>query len=106
MAWANGNKKWTVPFVSLNGTSCRVDIYARDYAGDTVTELSLSNTNAPGCAAANPFEYSEDNDSDLLSVIRYRTGYLRLIEHEYGGLADIYPSVNTDRYVEFYYGDY
>lgn len=105
MAWANGNKKWTVPFVSLNGTSCRVDIYARDYAGDTVTELSLSNTNAPGCAAANPFEYSEDNDSDLLNVIRYRTGYLRLIEHEYGGLADIYPSVNTDRYVEFYYGE-
>ena len=105
MAWANGNKKWTVPFKSLNGASCRVDIYAKDYDGDTVTELSLSNTNAPGCAAANPFEYSEDNDADLLNVIRYRTGYLRLIEHEYGGLADIYPSVNTDRYIEFYYGD-
>lgn len=105
MAWANGNKKWTVPFKSLNGTSCRVDIYARDYTGDTVTELSLSNTNAPGCAAANPFEYSEDNDADLLNVIRYRTGYLRLVEYEYGGLADIYPSVNTDRYIEFYYGD-
>ena len=105
MAWANGNKKWTVPFKSLNGTSCRVDIYAKDYDGDTVTELSLSNTSAPGCAAANPFEYSEDNDADLLNVIRYRTGYLRLIEYEYGGLADIYPSVNTDRYIEFYYGD-
>ena len=103
MAWSNGNKKWTVPFKSLNGTDCRVDIYAKDYTGDTVTELSISNTSAPGCAAANPFEYSEDNDSDLLNVIRYRTGYLRLIEYEYGGLDDIYPSVNTDRYIEFYY---
>lgn len=96
MAWTYGNKRWTVPFLSLNGTSCRVDIYQRGYTGSTVTTLT---------AAADPFEYDEDNDEDLLShVIRFRTGYLRVVEANYGDLADIYPSVNTDRYVEFYYG--
>lgn len=88
-------KRWTVPFVSLNGTSCRVDIYDDDWTG-SVTTLT---------GAANPFEYEEDDDEDLLNgVIRYRTGYLRLIEQNHGDLDDLHPSVNTDRYIEFYYG--
>ena len=96
MAWSYGNKRWTVPFVSLNGTSCRVDIYKRGYTDSTVETLT---------GAANPFEYEEDDDEDLLNgVIRYRTGYLRLIESNRGDLDDVYPSVNTDRYIEFYYG--
>ena len=87
--------RWTVPFVSLNGTSCRVDIYDEGWTG-SVTTLT---------GAANPFEYEEDDDEDLLNgVIRYRTGYLRLIENSRGDLDDVYPSVNTDRYIEFYYG--
>lgn len=105
MAWALGNKRWTVPFVSLNGTICRVDIYKRGYTGSEVIELSANNPTTPGVAAANPFAYSEGDDEDLLNnVIRYRTGYLRLIEETYGSLDEIYPAVNTDRYVEFYYG--
>ena len=87
--------KWTVPFMSLNGTSCHVDIYEEDYNGEVITLTG----------AANPFEYEEDADEDLLNgIIRYRTGYLRVIEENYGDLDDIYPLVNTDRYVEFYYG--
>jgi hypothetical protein len=97
MAWTNGNKRWTVQFKSLNGTTCRIDIYKRGYTGTIVDTLT---------AAANPINYSEDNDSDLLNnVIRFRTGYLRLIENNYNDLIEIYPSVNTDRYVEFYYGE-
>lgn len=89
-------KRWTVPFVSLNGTSCRVDIYDEGWTG-AVTTLT---------AAADPFEYEENDDEDLLNgVIRYRTGYLRLIEENYGDLDDVYPSANTDRYIEFYYGN-
>ena len=96
MAWANGNKRWTLPFVSLNGTSCRVDIYQRGYTGSTVTTLT---------GAENPFEYEEDDDSDLLNgVIRYRTGYLRVIEENHGELDDLYPLVNNAHYIEFYYG--
>ena len=97
MAWSYGNIRWTVPFVSKNGTSCHVDIYMRGYSGSSVTTLY---------GAADPFEYDEDNDKDLLNhVIRYRTGYLRVIEEHYGDLSAIYPTLNTDRYVEFYYGN-
>jgi hypothetical protein len=96
MAWANGNKRWTLPFVSLNGTSCRVDIYQRGYTGSTVTTLT---------GADNPFEYEEDDDSDLLNgVIRYRTGYLRVIEETQGEHHDLYPLLNNAHYIEFYYG--
>lgn len=88
--------RWTVPFMSLNGTSCRVDIYDEGFTGDATTLTG----------AANAFEYSEIDDEDLLNmVIRYRTGYLRLIEEERGELDAIRPSVNTDRYIEFFYGD-
>ena len=87
--------RWTVPFKSLNGTDCRVDIYDEGWTGG-VTQLT---------GADNPFEYEEDDDEDLLEcVIRYRTGYLRIIEENRGDLDDIFPSVNTDRYIEFYYG--
>lgn len=97
MSWSYGNKKWSVSFKSLNGTDCRVDIYKRGYTGDTVTTLT---------GAAKPFEYEEGNDEDLLNnVIRYRTGYLRVIENNYGDLADLYPELNTDRYIEFYYNN-
>jgi hypothetical protein len=98
MAWAfDGNKQWTIPFKSFNGTSCRIDIYKKGYTGDFVYTLK---------GAANPFFYEEDNDSDLLnSVLRYSTGYIRVIE-EYanGWLSDIYPTGIYDRYVEVYYG--
>lgn len=97
--------RWQVPFTSLNGTQCRVDIYQEDWEGG-ITVLSEANANAPAVPAANPFEYEENNDEDTLNnVIRYRTGYLTLVEKEYGGLSDIYPAVNTDRYIEFYYGE-
>ena len=96
-------KRWTIPFKSLNGTSCRIDIYDEGWTG-TATELSTANANAPGVAAADPFYYEEDNDESLLQVIRYRTGYINLVETTYGGLADLYPETDTEHYVEFYYG--
>ena len=88
-------KRWTVPFMSFNGTSCHVDIYDEGWTG-AVTTLT---------AADDPFEYDENDSEDLLNdIIRYRTGYIRVREDNYGDLDDIYPLVNTDRYVEFYYG--
>lgn len=96
MAWNYGNKRWTVPFVSLNGTSCRVDIYQRGYTGSSVITLT---------GADNPFEYAEGDKNDLLNdVIRYRTGYLRVKEDNYGDLDALYPQLNTDHFIEFYYG--
>ena len=89
-------KRWTVPFMSFNGTSCHVDIFDEDWNGSVTTLIG----------AANPFEYEEDNDEDLLNgVLRYRSGYLRIVEETYGDLDALYPATNTDRYIEFYYGE-
>lgn len=103
MSWSKGNKKWTIPFGSLNGTSCRIDIYERNYTGEA-TELSSDNPAAPGLAAADPIYYEEDNNDNLLSVIRSKTGYINLVETVYGGLSGLYPHKNNELYVEFYYG--
>lgn len=95
MAWASGNKRWTLPFVSLNGTECRVDIYKKGYTGSTVDTL---------IGSATPIEWQEDDDEDLLNVVRVKTGSLNVIEQNYGDLQELYPAVSTDHYIEVYYG--
>lgn len=96
-------KRWTIPFVSLNGTACRVDIYDTDWTG-SVTELSTANVSAPGVPDDEPFYYEETDDDSLLNVIRFKTGYINLVETTYNGLIDLYPETDTEHYVEFYYG--
>lgn len=90
MSWA-GNKKYTVPFMSLNGTSCRVDIYERDYQGDVVTTLT---------GAAEPVVFEENSNDDLLDVVRTKTGYLNLIEKESGELDGVLPVSNIEMMAE------
>ena len=90
------NIRWQVSFKSLNGTQCRVDIYDNDWPEGVIL---------PVRGAADPFYYDEDNSDDLLNgVLRYRTGYIRVVENYYGQLDDIRPSATFDRYVEFLYG--
>ena len=97
MAWSQGNILYRFPFKSLNDTSCRIDVYVRDYSGEMVFTLP---------AADNPFFYEEEEDSDILNtVLRYRTGYIRVIEEENSPITSIYPSQPFDRYVEVYYGN-
>jgi hypothetical protein len=99
MSWSQGNLRWTSPFKSLNNVACRIDIYERNYTGSLVQSVP---------AASDPFFFEEDNDSDLLNnVLRYRTGYLRLIEEVTGSmsLTEMYPTEPFDRYVEVYYGE-
>lgn len=89
-------KRWTIPFKSLDGINCRVDIYAQDWTG-SVTTLT---------GGADPFYYEDTNSDDLLNnVIRFKTGYINLIETSSGELDDIYPEDTFDRYVEFYYNN-
>lgn len=95
-------KRWTIPFKSLNGTDCRIDIYDEGWSG-SVTEISTANVNSPGYADVDPFYYEEENDENLLTVIRAKTGYISLVETSYNSLIDLYPETNTEHYVEFYY---
>lgn len=96
-------KKWTVPFESLGGVACRVDIYEEGYSG-SVTNLSTANANAPGVPAAVPFVIEEDDSNDLTHFIRFKTGSLRLVELTYGGLQGLRPRSLRDHYIEAYYG--
>lgn len=87
--------RWTLDFKSANETGCHLDIYKEGYTGSTVTEL---------VGAANPFEYEEDNDTNLLNFIRYKTGYIRVLETTYGDLSELAPSSITAHYVVAKYG--
>lgn len=88
-------KRWSLTFKSLNNVECNVYIYDEGWTG-AVTAL---------VGADEPFFYQEDDDESLLTVLRYRTGYLRVVENSYNALIDLYPTSSTSRYVEFYYGE-
>lgn len=91
------NIRWFVTFKSFDGTDCRVNIYDRDWP---------EGVSLPLRGAADPFYYEEDDSDDLLNdVLRYRTGYIRVVEQTVGQLDDIYPTSTFDRYVEFIYGN-
>lgn len=97
------SKKWTIPFMSLAGVLCTVDIYEEGYYG-SVTELSINNANSPGYPAAVPFEIEEDDSNDLTNFIRFKTGVLRLVESDKNSLSALMPRSMTDHYIEAYYG--
>ena len=87
-------KKYTIPFKSLAGKDCRIDIYDSTYSGSTVTTLK---------GAAQPVTIQEDNDESLLTVLRAKTGYISVVEETFGSLAALYPETNTQLAVEIYY---
>ena len=81
---------WTINFVSLNGTACRA-------------EINGGGTQILG--AANPVTIEEDDSDDLLEVVRYKTGYLNIIEEINGQLDELIPTTNTSHKVKIWYGD-
>ena len=91
--------RWTTTFKSRGGVTCLVKIYDPDFPS-TVSPMAVT-------AATDPFSYQEEDSQDLLNdVMRYRTGYLRIIDDDtegYKQIADIYPQKAFDRYVEVYY---
>ena len=94
MAWDYGNLRWQLQFQSRNEKTCRIDIYKRGYSQSTVTQLTGTDT---------PVSWDEDNNDDLLSVYRTKTGYINLIETSYGDLRGLYPTNDIENYVEVYY---
>lgn len=96
--------KWKIPFKTQTEVDCVINIYEEDWTG-AVTIIADTNPNTPGYASEDPFSIEEDDDEDLLKVIRTKTAYIRLIEKEYGSLADLYPSNPKQHYVTFYRED-
>lgn len=95
----------TIPFTSLNGTSCQIQIWRDGYSG-AVSTISPDNPSTRGYAAEDPFYFEEDSDHDLLKFIRVKTGYIRLIEKDNDSLSFLYPSREMQHYVRVYYGAY
>ena len=87
-------KKYTIPFKSLAGKDCRIDIYDSTYSGSTVTTLK---------GAAQPVTIQEESDESLLTVLRPKTGYISVVEDTFGSLAALYPETNTQLMVQIYY---
>lgn len=80
--------------MSFGGISCHVDIYAENFSG-TATTLQ---------GAAVPIEFEEDDNDDLLTPVRAKSGYIRVIETEAGVLDGLEPTSAKSRFVECYYG--
>jgi hypothetical protein len=85
--------RYRIPFVTFDGTDAHVDIDIAGYNG-SIQMLT---------GAANPIEWSEDDDSDLTKPIRAKTGYVRVIEYE--RLEDLRPATSATHRVFVYEGE-
>ena len=105
------NIRWRLQFKSLKGVGCLVNIYDEDWtssADETKTGSDVPFAVEQGVTlltgSKDPFYFEEDDDDDLLRVLRYKTGYINVVELTYGELSDLMPLTNTEHYVEFFYG--
>jgi hypothetical protein len=73
--------KWQLPFVSLAGNDCVVKIYAEGFTGTATTLVG----------GAEPFVIEEDDSKNLLDLVRTTSGYMSVVEDEYGDLDDLFP---------------
>ena len=105
--------KWRLQFKSLNGTGCLVNIYEDGYTGSGLTSSGKTGANVPFdvesgvtalTGASIPFEYEEDDSNDLTEFIRVKTGYINVIEENYGDLNGLQPTGIQHHFVEAYYG--
>ena len=64
---------WRVPFTSLNGAECRVEIYDEGCVGG-VTDL---------VGGERPFTYEESGGTGWLDFVRYKTGYINIVRSNF-----------------------
>ena len=104
--------KWRLQFKSLNNTGCLVNIYEDGYTGSSA-DTTKTGADVPFAVETGvtelmgadvPFEYEEDDSSDLLEFIRIKTGYLRVVESEFGSLNSLMPTSIQHHFVEAFYG--
>jgi len=72
---------WTVNFKSISGKDCVIDIGG---GGTVIT------------GAADPVTWDETDSDNLLEVVRWRTGNIRIIEPSFGDLDAMHPAKDTD----------
>lgn len=90
-----GLVRWQGSFKSISNITCTVSIYDEGWNGG-VTTLTL---------AADPIVIEEDDSTDLLNVVRIKTGYLQVVEENYDDLSDIYPQTNIEHSIVVTYNN-
>ena len=93
MAIPSRGIRWQIQFKSFKGYDCYVNIYLEGFTG-TPSQLTGGEV---------PVYFEEDDNNDLLKVVRVKTGYISFIEETYGQWSAVFPSTNLDRYVEVLY---
>lgn len=91
MAW---NIHWKIPFMSYSGVEYTLNILDEDYNSTPITLIG----------ASNPFETQEEGGDDLLSPIRFQTGYVRVVTTDSSLSESIMPEHNMQRRVELWNG--
>ena len=96
MASMNSYKtKWRTTFMSVNNRLYTANIKVNGYTGSVITLT----------ADTDPLTLEENDDTDLLNVIRYTTGYINILADDSIDVADIFPTTSiTERYVEILEG--
>ena len=96
MASMNSYKtKWRTTFMSVNNRQYTANIKVYGYAGSVITLT----------ADTDPLTLEENDDTDLLNVIRYTTGYINILADDSIDVDDIFPTTSiTERYVEIMEG--
>ena len=96
MASMNSYKtKWRTTFMSVNNRLYTANIKVYGYTGSVITLT----------ADTDPLTLEENDDTDLLNVIRYTTGYINILADDSIDVADIFPTTSiTERYVEILEG--
>ena len=104
--------KWRIQFKSENETGCLINIYEEGYTSSADTtktgnDIPLSEESGVSfiTPASDPINIKESDTTNMLSLIRYKTGYLNVIEETEGQLNDFPPSSIMAHYVEAYYGN-
>ena len=80
--------KWRTSFMSVNNRQYTANIKVYGYTGSVITLT----------ADTDPLTLEENDDTDLLNVIRYTTGYINILADDSIDVADIFPTTSiTER---------
>lgn len=106
--------RWRLQFKSLNGTGCLVNIYTDDDTSAQIADVTKTGADVPFevengvielTGTENPVYWEERNDKNLLDLVRYKTGYLNLIEFDEHTLEGLRPKTSFSRFITVYYGN-
>ena len=91
-------RRFFYEFRTLLGKYVTVNIFDRDFTG-TAIELDKDVPNSPGMPTDNPVVIEEDDSTNMLDVIRTKTGYINIVTDNINLVRNIIPMTGATRKV-------